>query len=159
MTRVGVARVVYRRTNAKFKPTGPHRHRYLSGRFRPNSGPGWMFGHCRRNLKWPGTRPYVVSGSDHSVTLTVILRFLCHWVRLIYVCGTPVVKWRHFAPGLEIGRSGRGQPFGLTRPAGRRKSNAPIDCPLYLQTLQFGPMNSFLQRQAGRETPGNMDLR
>ncbi len=33
----------------------------------------------------------------------------------VRACGWPAVKWRHFAPGLEMGRSERGQPFRLTR--------------------------------------------
>ncbi len=35
-----------------------------------------------------------------------------------YGCDWPAAKWRHFAPGLQMGRSGQSQPFGLTRNTG-----------------------------------------
>ncbi len=41
------------------------------------------------------------------------------WARSIYACAA--AKWRHCAPGLEMGRSGRSQPLRLTRPAGTWK--------------------------------------
>ena len=52
-------------------------------------------------------------------------RCLMFWARSIS-CGWPAARWRHFAPGLEIGRNGRTQPFGRTRPASRHKSNIAI---------------------------------
>ncbi len=33
------------------------------------------------------------------------------WACPIYGCWESLAKWRHFAPGLEVGRSGRGKLF------------------------------------------------
>ncbi len=61
-------------------------------------------------------------------TATSCLRWRCSetkmsWARSIYTCCSPVEKWRHFAPGLELGRNGRNQAIWFTGQSVRRQWN------------------------------------
>ncbi len=70
----------------------------------------WVQG-CRGVL---GLRTGFSPGADHS-TMTVF----------DLACGWPAAKSHDFAHGLELGRSGRNQPFRLTRLAATRKMEHP----------------------------------
>ena len=79
--------------------------------------------HIGRANPVPCTHPYPVPTRTLYPTRILYPPIPCalwnsHWACSIHACGWPPVQWRHFAPGLEMGRC---KPFWLTGCAARLK--------------------------------------